>query len=133
MDCIIKNGRVVIPKAGIQEVDLAVHEGKIAAVLERGTPMDGAEVIDASGRYIFPGLIDPHVHWGCYQEMGADTRLESAAAAIGGYTTCLQYRRTPGEDASLSHGPPWFPTAGTTAQTVSFLQGSRRITGNLQH
>ncbi len=98
MDCIIKNGRVVIPKAGIQEVDLAVHEGKIAAVLERGTPMDGAEVIDASGRYIFPGLIDPHVHWGCYQEMGADTRLESAAAAIGGYTTCLQYRRTPGED-----------------------------------
>lgn len=98
MDILIKNGRVVIPKVGIREVDLAIQNGKIAAILERGTQASAGEVIDAEGKYIFPGLIDPHVHWGCYEDMGVDTKLESAAAAIGGYTTCLQYRRTPGED-----------------------------------
>ena len=96
MDILIKNGRVVIPKVGIREVDLAIQNGKIAAILERGTQASAGEVIDAEGKYIFPGLIDPHVHWGCYEDMGVDTKLESAAAAIGGFTTCLQYRRTPG-------------------------------------
>lgn len=96
MDVLIKNGKVVIPKVGIKEVDIGIKDGKIAALLEQGTVEEATEVIDASGKHIFPGLIDPHVHWGCYTEMDEDTKMESAAAAIGGYTTALQYRRTPG-------------------------------------
>ena len=96
MDTIIKNGKLVIPRIGVVDGDLAIDNGKIAAILQPGTPCEANEVIDASGKYVFPGMIDPHVHWGCYQDMGKDTREESAAAAIGGYTTVLQYRRTPG-------------------------------------
>ena len=98
MDTMIRNGKLVIPRLGIMEAELAIKDGKIAAILDRGAACPAASTIDASGKYIFPGCIDPHVHWGCYQDMGADTRLESAAAAIGGYTTVLQYRRTPGPD-----------------------------------
>ena len=96
MDTLIKNGKVVLPKVGVSDVDIAIKDGKIAAILERGADCQAKEVIDASGKYIFPGVIDPHVHWGCYQDMGVDTKLESAAAALGGCTTVLQYRRTPG-------------------------------------
>ena len=96
MDTIIRNGKLVIPKVGIVDGDIAIENGKIAAILSPGTACEAETVIDASGKYVFPGCIDPHVHWGCYQDMGVDTRMESAAAAIGGYTTCLQYRRTPG-------------------------------------
>ena len=98
MDTLIKNAKVVVPKMGILDVDIAIDGGKIAALLERGTPCEAKEVVDATGKYVLPGMIDPHVHWGCYQDMGVDTKMESTAAAIGGYTTILQYRRTPGEN-----------------------------------
>ena len=103
MDTLIKNGKVVVPKVGILDVDVAVKDGKIAALLERGTAVEAKEVIDASGKYIMPGVIDPHVHWGCYQDNAPDTRLESAAAAIGGCTTALNYKRTPGKDFSREY------------------------------
>lgn len=96
MDKIIKNGKVVIPKVGIVEANIAIKDGKIAAILEKGETCEAKEVIDASGKYIMPGLIDPHVHWGLYGDPLPDsTRKESASAAIGGFTTALQYRRSP--------------------------------------
>ena len=96
MDTIIKNGKLVIPKVGVVDGDLAIENGKIAAILNPCTTCEADNVIDAAGKYVFPGVIDPHVHWGCYQDMGVDSKMESAAAAIGGCTTALQYRRTPG-------------------------------------
>ncbi len=83
MDTLIKNAKVVVPKAGILDVDIAIDQGKIAALLTRGTPCQAEQVIDASGKYVFPGVIDPHVHWGCYQDLAVDTKMESTAAAIG--------------------------------------------------
>ena len=96
MDTLIKNGKVVIPEVGVIEASIAIKDGKIAAILERGAECAADEIIDASGKTIFPGLIDPHVHWGCYEDMGPDTASESASAALGGFTTGLQYRRSPG-------------------------------------
>lgn len=96
MDTLIKNGKLVIPNVGVLDGDIAIKNGKISAILEPSSDCDAENVIDASGKYIFPGLIDPHVHWGCYEDMGPDTKSESASAALGGYTTCLQYRRSPG-------------------------------------
>jgi len=96
MDTLIKNGKVIVPEVGVIEASIAIKDGKIAAILERGAECTADEIIDASGKYILPGLIDPHVHWGCYEDMGPDTASESASAALGGFTTCLQYRRSPG-------------------------------------
>ena len=44
--------------------DLALREGKIAAVGEEIAPLPGEEVMDAAGRRVYPGFIDAHSHLG---------------------------------------------------------------------
>ncbi len=61
---VIKNGRVITPFRVIERGSLLIDGGKIAAVAENDIDVEGAEVIDAGGRYISPGFIDLHVHGG---------------------------------------------------------------------
>ena len=60
MDMIIRNGTVV-SAAGSYKADVAVKDGKIAAV---GSIPDipGAKVVDAAGKLVLPGAIDAHTH-----------------------------------------------------------------------
>ena len=62
-DLLIKGGEVLDPGAGYSgQMDVAVKRDRIAAV-ERDIPADSAfQVIDATGQYIVPGLIDFHAH-----------------------------------------------------------------------
>lgn len=62
-DLLIKGGEVLDPGAGCSgQMDVAVKRDRIAAV-ERDIPADSAfQVIDATGQYIVPGLIDFHAH-----------------------------------------------------------------------
>jgi dihydroorotase len=62
-DLLIKGGEVVDPASGYHgHLDVAVKAGRIAAV-EPDIPADTAfEVIDASGQYVTPGLVDLHTH-----------------------------------------------------------------------
>lgn len=62
-DLLVKSGRLVDPRAGIDgEMDVAVSDGRVAAV-ERNLPADRARrVIDARGKIVTPGLIDLHCH-----------------------------------------------------------------------
>ena len=60
-DVLIKNGRIVTADA-VTEGNIAVKEGKIAAVLTAGEESEAAKVIDAAGKYVFPGAIDTHAH-----------------------------------------------------------------------
>lgn len=60
---IIKGGHVIDPKNKIDAVmDLAIRDNKIALVAKNIDAKEGKKVIDASGMYITPGLIDMHVH-----------------------------------------------------------------------
>ena len=43
--------------------------------------------IDAGGKYVLPGLIDVHTHWGAGGSFGQSCMTETKAAALGGVTT----------------------------------------------
>ncbi|MFI1463865.1 dihydroorotase [Nocardia carnea] len=94
---LIKNGTVVrtedtAPAEG-ELADVLVVDGKIAAI---GPDLnaEGAEIVDATGKLVFPGVVDAHQHWGIYNPLSEDTQTESRASAQGGVTTALTYMRT---------------------------------------
>ncbi len=62
-DLVLANGHVIDPRNGVNGVhDVAVHEGKIAAVEPEIAPDKAVQVLDVSGRYVVPGLVDIHTH-----------------------------------------------------------------------
>ena len=87
---LIKNGRVVDPVTGTDEVLDVLIEG--SRILETGHDLQeaGAQIIDASGLIVAPGLVDTHVHFRdpgfTYKE---DILTGAAAAAKGGFTTVV--------------------------------------------
>src|SRR5215510_13937944 len=60
---LLKGGRVVDPRNQVDAVmDVAVADGKIAAVRAGIDPAEARTVVDVTGLYVTPGLIDAHVH-----------------------------------------------------------------------
>jgi dihydroorotase-like cyclic amidohydrolase len=58
--------------------------------LSREAQVEAKSVIDAKGKHIFPGAIDPHVHWGLFRHPSPwKAPGESRAAVIGGTTTAI--------------------------------------------
>jgi dihydroorotase len=87
-DLLIKGGEVVDPGAnGRGRLDVGIADGKIAAVAANLPSDNAAEVVDATGQIVTPGLIDLHTHiyWGVtYWGVEADP-----IAARTGVTTWL--------------------------------------------
>ena len=93
MDLRIDGGTLVVPGEGLMRGAVAIRGGKITAVgLEEALPR-AEQTIDASGLHVFPGIIDPHVHFGLRDDftvgcrMDLDLRAETPAALAGGVTT----------------------------------------------
>jgi dihydroorotase len=64
-DLLIKGGRVLDPSRQVDRpLDVAIQAARIADVRPEIAAADAAEVVDARGRYVSPGLIDVHVHSG---------------------------------------------------------------------
>jgi len=85
-DHLIKNGLVVGPRS-IKKLDVAVLEGRVAKMASDVNPSSAKNVVDATGKYILPGLIDVHVH-----PVYVDTIEHcSVLGAFGGITTMIHY------------------------------------------
>ncbi|MGH7506867.1 MAG: dihydroorotase [Longimicrobiales bacterium] len=85
---LIRGARLIDPSAGIDDArDVLLAEGRVAAVGRGLEAPDGANVIEAAGLVICPGLIDLHVH---LREPGGEHKETIAtgarAAAAGGFT-----------------------------------------------
>ena len=100
LDLIIKGGQVVTPN-GVNELDVGVQGGKIATVSVPGAlEVEARRTIDASGKYVIPGGIEPHTHigipvpetWSGQSEViTAPPESSSRAAAFGGVTTLVDF------------------------------------------
>jgi dihydroorotase len=92
---LIRGARVVDPAEGIDgTLDVLVEDGRIAAL---GDALDqgDAELVEATGHTLLPGLIDPHVHLRTPgQEYKETLATGTAAAAAGGFTTILAMPNT---------------------------------------
>lgn len=88
-DLLIRNGKIVTAE-WISKGMVAVKDGKIAALLDVGIEVAAEKIIDAEGKYIFPGAIDTHAH---LNDPGYTWREDyehgTRAAAVGGYTTVI--------------------------------------------
>lgn len=99
---LIRNGRVLDPASGRDEqADVLIHGGRIARIGRRLDAPGEAEVIDAGGCLVTPGLVDPHVH---LREPGGEHKETIAtgtrAAVAGGFTTvCCMPNTSPALDA----------------------------------
>ena len=91
---LIKNGSLV-NEGKIIESDILVKEGKIEKIAADIAPQGNEQVIDASGKMIFPGVIDDQVH---FREPGltqkANIYTESRAAVAGGTTSFMEMPNT---------------------------------------
>jgi dihydropyrimidinase len=93
-DVLITNASAVIPNVGvIAETNIMIEDGKIKALVNSADNISASRKIDARGKYVLPGAIDPHVHYGVYSPINEAARSESRSAAVGGITTMIRMLR----------------------------------------
>ncbi len=99
---IVVRGDRVVTQTGVQACDLAIELGRIVAVSAAGSlPVpEGARLIDATGKIVMPGGIDPHVHCKWFLPNPDGTAgltdppdIVSRAAVHGGTTTIIDFTR----------------------------------------
>ena len=94
MRTLIKNGRIVTA-VDDYHADLLIVDGTIAEIARNITDSD-AEVLDARGRMVIPGGVDPHTHLESFPgrtTTSDDFLTGSRAAAVGGTTTLIDFAK----------------------------------------
>ncbi len=98
---LIRHGRLVDPANGVDApLDVLVRDGAVTRVGKSLKPPEGAEIVDATGLVVSPGMIDIHVH---LREPGFEyketVRTGTRAAAAGGFTAvCCMANTDPVND-----------------------------------
>lgn len=91
-DIVIANGWVVTPRE-TKCASIAIDGNRISKIAPQVDMPAADHTIDAAGRYVLPGLIDMHVHYGItgtedyWKRIERDIEVETLAAAYGGMTT----------------------------------------------
>ena len=130
MGVLIRNGEIVTDGKRFR-ADVLVEGETIARVAPGIVAPEGAEVIDATGKLVFPGFIDPHVHiylpfMGTFAK---DTHETASIAALTGGTTCFVEMVCPSrQDDALEGYKLWKSKAeGNSACDYAFHMGVTRF------
>lgn len=87
LDLSVKNGTVFVPGCGFFHLDIGIKAGKVAVLASPGELPEANQTVDARGKTVTPGLIDPHVHLGISTDFAHECETETRAALAGGITT----------------------------------------------
>ena len=130
MSLLIKGGEIVTADARYV-ADIWCEDETITRIDPDIAAPAGAEVIDAKGRYVFPGFIDPHVHIHLpfMGTMAKDTYVTGSQAALAGGTTTLIEMCCPAHtDDALAGFELWMAqAAGKSACDFTFHMGVTRF------
>ena len=93
VDLIVRGGRVVTDGHRI-EADVVVDDGWVTGLVRDSSHLTADRVVNARGRIVIPGLIDPHTHWGVFNLPDLDAfaeqcETESSSSLAGGVTTVM--------------------------------------------
>src|SRR5215468_11563917 len=87
-DLLLRGGRVIDPVQRLDGAyDVAVKDGRIAAVLPAIAPASAKETVEVSGKLVLPGLIDTHAH--VYQYVTGRFGLEADLCGVRSGVTTL--------------------------------------------
>src|SRR6202051_1797616 len=88
-DLLLRGGHVICPASGIDGVmDVAVRDGRIAAVQANILPSAAKQVVDVAGKLVLPGMIDTHAH--VYKYVSGRFGLEADMVGVeSGVTTLI--------------------------------------------
>jgi len=123
MPLLIRNGEIVT-STGRYVADIFIEAETITAIGPALPAPEGTEIIDAAGKFVFPGFIDPHVHihlpfMGTFAK--DDYRTASTAALVGGTTTLIEMCcPSRGEDAMEQYQLWKAKAAGLSACDYTF-------------
>ncbi len=123
MSLLIKNGEIVTASERYV-ADVYCENETITRIDRNIAPPEGSEVIDAKGKFIFPGFIDPHVHiylpfMGTFAKDTYETA--SRAALVGGTTTLIEMCAPSRADDALAGFELWMKQAvGKSACDFTF-------------
>jgi dihydropyrimidinase len=109
---VVKGGRVVTPE-GVLDADVGIEGEKIAAVAP-DLSANGADVVDAAGHWVIPGVLDVHVHLElpfCGTVSADDYRTGTRAGARGGVTTLIDFAIPYEGDALSDAADNWLAKA----------------------
>lgn len=95
-DILITNASTIIPLRGKLNTNILIEDGKIKAIRNSIENVQASRVIDASKKYVLPGIIDPHVHYGVFTPLDSSAMTESRSAAVGGISTIMRMFRMHG-------------------------------------
>lgn len=126
MSLLIKNGEIITADSRYL-ADIYCEGETITRIGRDIEPPPGAEVIDATGKYVFPGFIDPHVHiylpfMGTYSKDTYETA--SKAALVGGTTSLIEMACPARSQDTLEGFHTWMAQAeGRSACDFTFHMG----------
>src|SRR5476651_24897 len=126
MALLIKNGEIITADSRYT-ADIYCEDETITKIDRNLSAPPGTEVIDATGKYVFPGFIDPHVHiylpfMGTFSKDTYETG--SQAALVGGTTTLIEMCCPSRAEEPLAGFDTWMAqAAGKSACDFTFHMG----------